>query len=63
VKIFLVVISVLLLCACSTTPVFESSINGFSYTPAPTNLNDPRLSSPQFYMDDDKSPVARYYQY
>ena len=62
-KILLGVVSVLLLCACSSTPVLRTSINGYSYMPAPTSLDDPRLSSPQFYMDDDKSPVAQYYQY
>jgi hypothetical protein len=55
--------SVLLLGACSSAPVLSTSINGYRYAPAPTSLDDPRLSSPRFYMDDDKSPVTQHYPY
>lgn len=55
--------SILLLCSCAATPVMngsiQSSFNGTTYTSGPTNANDPRLRSPQFYMNDDKSPVLQ----
>jgi len=51
---------VLLLCSCAATPLrFQSSFNGSTFTPAPTNFDDPRYRSPEFYMNDDKSPVVQ----
>jgi hypothetical protein len=55
------VVSVLLLCSCAGAPVMngsmQSSFNGTTYTSGPTSADDPRLRSPQFYMNDDKPPV------
>lgn len=62
-KALLVVASVLLLCSCAGAPAMngsiQSSFNGTPYTSGPTNADDPRLRSAQFYMNDDKSPVVR----
>jgi hypothetical protein len=58
-KTFLSVISVLLLCSCAAAPTLQTSVNGNAYVGGPTNINDPRLRAPQFYMDDDKSPMER----
>jgi hypothetical protein len=58
-KALLSAISVLLLCSCAAVPTLQTSFNGTSYTSGPTSVNDPRLHSPQFYMDDDKSPMER----
>jgi hypothetical protein len=56
-RIYLCILSTLLLCSCAGTPTLHSSVNGNSYTSGPTSADDPRMLSPQFYMDDDKSPV------
>lgn len=55
----LTAISVWMLCSCAGVSggSIQSSINGTSYTSGPMSADDPRLRSPQFYMDDDKSPV------
>jgi hypothetical protein len=37
----------------------QSSFNGTTYTSGPTSADDSRLRSPQFYMNDDKSPVVQ----
>jgi hypothetical protein len=62
-KALLTVVSVLLLCSCAGAPVMngsiQSSFNGTSYTSGPTSADDPRLRSPQFYMNDDKSPAVQ----
>ena len=49
----------LLLCSCAAAPALQTSFNGNTYASGPTSINDPRLRSPQFYMDDDKSPVQQ----
>ncbi len=56
-KTMLCVISVLLLCSCAAAPSLQTSYNGQSFASGPTSPNDPRLRSPQYYMDDDRSPV------
>jgi hypothetical protein len=57
-KTMLCAISVLLLCSCATAPSsLQTSYNGHSFASGPTSPNDPRLLSPQYYMDDDRSPV------
>jgi hypothetical protein len=38
-------------------PVIRTSINGNSFATAPASINDPRLHSAPFYMDDDHSPA------
>lgn len=62
-KALITVVSVLLLCSCAGEPVMngsvQSSFNGNTYTPGPTTADDPRLGSPQFYMNDDKSPAMQ----
>jgi hypothetical protein len=58
-KTLLSVLSVLLLCACAAAPSLHTSVNGSAFTSGPTSVDDPRLRSPQFYMDDDKSPVRQ----
>jgi hypothetical protein len=62
-KALLSVVSVLLLCSCAGAPVMtgsmQSSFNGNTYTSGPTSADDPRLRSPQFYMNDDKSPAMQ----
>lgn len=58
-KRFLSAISVLLLCSCAATPTLQTSFNGNTYASGPTSISDPRLRSPQFYLDDDKSPMQR----
>ena len=58
-KALLGVLSVLLLCSCAAAPALHTSVNGNTYVSGPTSLDDARLRSPQFYMDDDKSPVQR----
>ena len=56
-KTLLAVVSVLLLCSCAGAPMLQTSVNGNSYTSPPTSINDPRMRSAEFYMNDDKSPV------
>jgi len=56
-KTMLFAISVLLLCSCATAPSLQTSFNGHSFASGPTSLDDPRLRGPQYYMDDDRSPV------
>ncbi len=58
-KTMLCVISVLLLCSCATAPSLQTSYNGHSFASGPTSLDDPRLRSPQYYMDDDDRPSCR----
>lgn len=62
-KIALAVLSMLALCSCAATqPLhgsFESSFNGNHYVSGPTSFDDPRMQSPQFYMNDDASPMER----
>jgi hypothetical protein len=62
-KALLSIVAVLSLCSCAATPSMngsvQSSINGTSYTSGPSSADDPRLRSPQFYMNDDKSPAGR----
>jgi hypothetical protein len=41
-----------LLCACSSAPTTQTSLNGMHYTSAPTSIHDPRLAQPQFYRDE-----------
>jgi hypothetical protein len=57
-KSLLSVFSILFLCSCAAAPSLRTSFNGSAYTAGPTSLDDPRLRSQQFYMDDDKSPVG-----
>jgi hypothetical protein len=56
-------LSMLMLCACATAPQmhgsFQSSFNGNHFVSGPTSIDDPRLQSPQFYMNDDASPMDR----
>ena len=56
-KTLLSVLSVLLLCSCAVAPSMRTSVNGNTFTTGPTSVDDPRLRSTQFYMNDDKSPV------
>jgi hypothetical protein len=56
-KTLLNVAWVLLLCSCAAAPTVRTSFNGNSFTSGPTSADDPRLRSPQFYMNDDK-PLA-----
>jgi hypothetical protein len=58
-KTFLSVLSLLLLCSCAAGPTLHTSVNGNSFASGPTSVDDPRLRGPQFYMDDDKSPVPQ----
>ena len=62
-KALLAAVSVLLLCSCAGAPVMngsmQSSFNGNTYASGPTNAADPRLRSPQFYMNDDQSPAVQ----
>ena len=51
------VMSVLLLCSCAAAPTLQTTLYGNTYRSGPTSIDDPRLRAPQFYMDDDKSPV------
>jgi hypothetical protein len=51
-------LSVLLLCSCATAPMVTTSFNGNTYASGPTSVDDPRLRSAQFYMNDDGPPVA-----
>ena len=60
-KPLLFMLSVLLLAGCSSTPEMKSSFNGNSYMSAPTSINDPRLHSSLYYMDDDHSPAEQAY--
>ncbi len=57
------VLSILMLCSCAgMAPVqgsLQSSVNGNRYVSGPTSADDPRLRSPQFYMNDDASPMDR----
>lgn len=53
------VLSVLLLCSCAAAPTLRTSFNGNAYSSGPTSIDDPRLRSPQFYMNDDGPPVER----
>jgi hypothetical protein len=55
-KPLLIVTAALLLCSCSAVPVMHTSINGYGYSSAPTSISDPRMRSPQFYMDESDSP-------
>jgi hypothetical protein len=59
VKTLLGVLSVLLLCSCAAMPNMRTSFNGNTYSSGPTSIDDPRLRSPQFYMNDDGQPVER----
>ena len=60
-KSLLPAVFVLLLCSCASTPAtFQTSVNGNSFSPVPTSLDDPRWRSPEFYMNDDKSPVVQH---
>ena len=67
-KILLCIGSMLLLGACSSAPARSTpltssfSIDGNTYTSAPTSVDDPRLYHPQLYMDDDKSPAEQAYR-
>ncbi|HVZ44185.1 MAG TPA: hypothetical protein VHA82_10290 [Ramlibacter sp.] len=54
-KPILIASCALLLSACSGTPVFQSSFNGYGYSMGPTSASDPRLSQPRFYMDEGDS--------
>jgi len=54
-KAVLLVACLGLLCSCSSTPVMQSSINGYRFSSAPTSASDPRLQRPQFYMDESES--------
>ena len=58
-KVGLVVVSTLLLGACSGAPVVHSSFNGYGFAgaPSPSVSSDPRLAQPRFYMDDDSTPA------
>jgi hypothetical protein len=58
-KTLLSVLSLLLLCSCAAAPTLHTSVNGNTFASGPTSIDDPRLRSPQFYMDDDKSPVPQ----
>ena len=62
-KAMLGAVLVVLLCSCAGAPVMtgstQSSVNGTTFTSGPTSVDDPRLRSPQFYMNDDNSPVAQ----
>lgn len=75
-KILLCLVSMLLLSACSSSPM-KSSSDGTSYMmAAPTRLSnyaasytlapasdiDSRYYDPKFYMDDDKSPYDQAYR-
>ena len=51
----LAIVSILSLCSCAVAPLQISS-NGTAFASGPTSLDDPRLHSPQFYMNDDTSP-------
>jgi len=41
-----------LLCACSSAPTMQTSLNGVHYSSAPTSIDDPRLGQPHFYRDE-----------
>lgn len=53
------VLSVVLLCSCAAAPTMRTSFNGNTYANGPTSIDDPRLRSPQFYMNDDGPPIER----
>jgi hypothetical protein len=54
-KALLVLACACLLCSCSSAPVMHSSLNGYSFSQAPTSASDPRMQRPQFYMDESVS--------
>ena len=56
-KALLSVASILFLCSCAGAPMLQTSFNGSTYVSPPTSINDPRMRSAEFYMNDDKSPV------
>lgn len=60
-KTLLSAVSLLLLSSCAAAPALHTytSVNGNTFASGPTSFDDPRLRSPQFYMDDDKFPVER----
>jgi hypothetical protein len=58
-KILLGVLLVLVLCSCAGAPTMRASFNGNTYTSGPTSVDDARLRSPQFYMNDDGPPLER----
>lgn len=56
-KALLIAVVLLSLCACSSVPTMHTSVHGGSFTTGPTSIDDPRLRSPEYYMDDD-NPMA-----
>ena len=48
-----ILLALLMLTACAENLVIGSNINGFSYQSDPGSVRDPRVNSPQFYMDKD----------
>jgi hypothetical protein len=54
-KVLLLVIMVISLCACETTSQVHTSLNNNGQS-----MTGMDLTSPKFYMDDDRSPPDSY---
>jgi hypothetical protein len=50
-RILLGLLACLVLCSCAA-PEVQTRYSGSFYMSGPTSINDPRMHSPQFYMDD-----------
>ncbi|HTV98253.1 MAG TPA: hypothetical protein VMA54_21005 [Steroidobacteraceae bacterium] len=62
----LAVFALLMLSACASMPMMESSMqsdfNGQRYVSGPTNIQDARFGNPEFYSDSD-GPLPQFPQF